>query len=868
MANFKVESKNKMTVEKKPRVYFTCHPEDFERYFAKIRDDIFKTHDCAIYYTEDMTEVIDEENKETDLERSNLFVVPVTLKLLTTPNRAMDEDVPYAFQKHIPVLPIMLDSGIDELYSKADKFGELQYLNPNSKDSTEIPYEEKLKKYLDSVLISDEMAKRVRDAFDAYIFLSYRKKDRKYANALMRLIHSHSECRDIAIWFDEFLTPGESFKASIDKILSSSKLFTLLVTPNLLEEPNGKPNFVMGEEYPTAKKSGIRILPAEMVETDKNALSEKYEGIPECMDPYMDNEFKQVLLDSVTKLATKASDIPEHNFLIGLAYLDGIDVEVNREYALELISGAADAGLLEAAEKMVDMYQTGVGVERNYHTAAGYQEKVCALYEEIYNEDSSSDNLHNLVWALFDCGNMYEFNGLIDRAKSQYQRADAVMQASLVPKDDQYLRNLAINYDMLGNACKAEGDMSMARKYYEKGLEISRNLAEKLGTVEALRDFAISCNNLGIVCKAERDLPAAREYYEKYFEISLKIVETAQTEQAVRDLIISYSNLGGMYYLEGDLPKARECYEKVLQSNKLFADIAKTIESYRDLSISYWELGSVCEAEGNLAGARDCFAMELEISKKIAEEIKTMQAFRDFAISYCNIGNICILEGNLTGARNYYEKGLEILQKLAEDTEIVEILLELSAIYEKLGDICNAEDNLTDAREFYGKSLKIRERLAQEVKMVEVLRGLAVSYERHGNICEAEENLSDARYYYEKGFKITQKLVEETNTVEAIRDMSVSYYNLGSVCEAEGNLSEARAYYEKVLEISLKLAEETKTPESYDDLAMAYYSLASVDYGRKKQFLEKAIEIYEMLTENYPQVAAYRVSLEEIKSAE
>lgn len=73
------------------------------------------------------------------------------------------------------------------------------YNNPNSHDTTEISYEEKLKKFLESVLISDEMAKRVRGAFDAYIFLSYRKKDRRYANELMRIIHAKPEYRDIAI---------------------------------------------------------------------------------------------------------------------------------------------------------------------------------------------------------------------------------------------------------------------------------------------------------------------------------------------------------------------------------------------------------------------------------------------------------------------------------------------------------------------------------------------------------------------------------------------------------------------------------------------------------------------------------------------
>ena len=64
----------------KPRVYFTCHPDDFSLYFEKVCKDIFKTHDCAIYYTEDMMVELEEENKATDLGQMNLFVIPVFIK--------------------------------------------------------------------------------------------------------------------------------------------------------------------------------------------------------------------------------------------------------------------------------------------------------------------------------------------------------------------------------------------------------------------------------------------------------------------------------------------------------------------------------------------------------------------------------------------------------------------------------------------------------------------------------------------------------------------------------------------------------------------------------------------------------------------
>ncbi|MBQ9745447.1 MAG: hypothetical protein IJW21_01325, partial [Clostridia bacterium] len=189
MANILFRTRGGSAPKGKPRVYFTCHPEDFARSFEKICEDIFKTHDCAIYYKEDMASTVPEQDKATDLGQMNLFVMPVTFRLLSQPNAAMDDDFAFAKKENIAVLPIMLETGIDEFYSKPDKFGERQYLNPYSTDMTEISYAEKLKKYLDSVLISDEMAKRIRAAFDAYIFLNYHKKDRRYANELMKIIH-------------------------------------------------------------------------------------------------------------------------------------------------------------------------------------------------------------------------------------------------------------------------------------------------------------------------------------------------------------------------------------------------------------------------------------------------------------------------------------------------------------------------------------------------------------------------------------------------------------------------------------------------------------------------------------------------------
>ena len=467
MAIFQVETKNKVDIDKKPRVYFTCHPDDFEKYFRKICDDIFKAYDCVIYYTKDMTEGIAEDEKTVDLGRNNLFVIPVTFKLLTTPNRAMDEDIPFALKEHIPVLPIMMEPGIDEFYAKPDKFGELQYLDSYSTDSTAIYYEEKLKKYLEFVLINDELAARIREAFDAYIFLSYRKKDRKYANELMRLIHSNPECRNIAIWFDEFLTPGESFKENIEKVLDDCKLFTLLVTPRLLEkviDENGKErdNYIISTELPLARKKkqekGTDIFAVEMEQTDKNALSAIC--VEDCIS-VEDAEFKERLLQAVYRMAITSSNTPEHNFLIGLAYLEGIDVEVNKSRALELITLAAENGLAEAMQKLYEMYRDGIGVQLDYKKAVIWAEKYCKYITARYSKllPKGIEAMHQLVEAYKNAGYFDKSFGL-EKKVYVYQR---IMGGRRSPNTLVARAQLAESYSELGAYKKA---LKIQKKIY------------------------------------------------------------------------------------------------------------------------------------------------------------------------------------------------------------------------------------------------------------------------------------------------------------------------------------------------------------------------------------------------------------------
>ena len=367
MAIFLAASKNKIDLNKKTSVYFTCHPEDFEKYFSMVCEHIFKAKDCSIWRTPTMTDPITEEEFENELGRVNLFVVPVTHALLTTPNRAMDVDVPYAKKAHIPILPLMMEPGLDALYAKPDKFAALQYLTPFQDDVTALSYEEKLKKHLESILGDEKQMQLVRQVFDAYIFLSYRKSDRKLANDLMRSIHSHPQYRNIAIWFDEFLIPGRNFITDIYQHLVNSKLFLLVVTPNLLNTPN----FVADEEYPAAKNLNLAILPVEMADTDQSVLESLYQDLPPCRT-LSDIAF-ETLLHNLSAQQDKRT--PEHRYLMGLAYLNGVDVEKNGEYALDYLTSAAEDGYGLAMHELYNMYNYGHGVALDYEKAIFWHKK-------------------------------------------------------------------------------------------------------------------------------------------------------------------------------------------------------------------------------------------------------------------------------------------------------------------------------------------------------------------------------------------------------------------------------------------------------------------------------------------------------------
>jgi len=665
MAKFTIKTKNQNAVREKPRVYFTSHPDDFEPYFERICHDIFKTQDCAIYYTDDLREELSDEDFECSLQSMNIFVVPITYKLLTENNRAILVDIPYAIKEGIPILPLMMESKLDLLYSKENKFGKRQYIAPHSTDLTSISYEKKLAAFLETKLSNDELRKKIRQEFDAYIFLSYRKLDRAHANELLRLIHSIPQYRDLAIWYDEFITLGENFQDEIDHALAISRAFALLVTPHLLDDPN----FVKDVEYKAANGK-LPIIPVEMEETDKDHLAQCYDNIPKCVDPDLDglrSELDRIL--SNVSVPENNSD-PKHCYLIGLAYLNGIDVEVNRERGIELITAAAEGGYAEAMHHLNQFYMQKQEYDAAVHWGKKMYEYFCKQSGE--EDDEALSALNHLIYTYLT---LHDPNNAFPLCQKSYELHSKIYGEKDV-RTLACLSNLAQCHKEMHNE---DISLEMNKRSYELLLEI---LGEK--SPETLIVMCNLASSYGIIGDNEKQVELLSRAYSLLTEISGESERI--TLIALSNLAFSHSKLNNHEEAIALQKKAYETYREVYGDDEI-----DTINALSYLALIY-------DKAGFTQNALECYERAyLLYSKTLGDENpNTLYAIKMLKLKY-------FFANDYPRALAYSEKEYILSCKINGDEHeyTLEILDTIAFLYRENNDLFKSLD-------IYNKLYKLR----------------------------------------------------------------------------------------------------------------------------------------------------------------
>jgi tetratricopeptide (TPR) repeat protein len=789
----------------KPKVYFLCHKEDFDKYFSNISSEILLQENCSIWYKENTEDNIAEELFD-DLQEMQLCVALVTGNFLNDENNALNAEFKFAMENHIPVLPIMVEEGLTEIFNK--KFGNIQLLEKTDDDT----YIEKLKKYLSSVLIGEQLIEKIRGAFDAYVFLSYRKKDKRYARELMKLIHKNDFLRDIAIWYDEYLTPGENFDNSIKEALIKSDLFMLAVTPNLYNEEN----YIMTTEYPMAKQENKPIISAEVVPVDKDELAKKYEGIPEIVNPYDTEILSDEIIKNIKKLAIKENNSsPEHNFFIGLAYLGGIDVEVDHEKALYLITDSANAGLDMAMKKLVDMYMRGDGVEINFYEALKWQQKLADLYFTIYKENNSKENINNYLDALWALGDD-EFNlGEFRKAEKNYFK-----MANLYEEINDR-KNLAFSYCKLAATSIEQGNVNKGRDYYLKSIAIYEK------------------NVKGILKKKNPD-----DYH---------------------DLFSAYCNLGQLEYDLGNSDEGKKYFKKGLEIAEYIDKKFDDKRGKENKASVYINLGTFEFSDNNMKAAKEYFEYTFSIYKLRAERVRSIASYRSLMVCYNKLADVYFCEDDYEKAKELYEAGADIAYNISEQTKTINSYKDLVFSYDRLVKLEKAMGNEEKAKQYLFTSLDIKQKLSEDSLDIGIYESLFISYNELGNIFREEGNIEDAKKAFETALDIAGVTLRQKEYISYYEDVSLSAFNLGEICCMENDLESAKEYFKIAVEKDEYIYNKRKNDMDYIKLGIALYYLSEV--SNDKEITKRAYDMFKVIHKNNPDIEDYKNIVEHLEKS-
>jgi len=745
MAKLRYITNGNQNLQGKSRVYFCGHPSDYGSTLQQIARDILETPNCVIWYDGEPDARWEEESHFSDLSNMQLFVVPVTEPFLYEPNRAFSKELPFAVRQHIPLLPIIEDSELESVFE--EKCGRFQSLKKTVKGPEPLPYKERLRKYLSQTLIGDQLSQKVLNAFDAQIFLAYRKADRQYAHQFMRMVHECPRFRNVAIWYDEFLSTGENYTEEIDTAIQHSNVFAMVVTPNIVMQPHY--NYVKENEYPAAAKQRKPVIPVEFLKTNSSALKKEYAGIPDCIPANGKDSLYAALESALVGIRlTEHIGRPERQFLLGLAYLGGIGLEKNLDYSLQYLSAAAEADFPEAMERLAGMYRYGEGVAPDLLTAVHWQSRLAWHYKNEYEKTGQRESG---IHTVFEQHKLYEYLMEAGREDEALElccgmRMFARELRKRYPRDFSAIECVTISLSDISDFLERKKSFKTSRKIQSMLLLLSKKLAQDTNLPDAHEDVSLNYQCLGSLSENCGDFASALKYYQKSLKISSAWKERDSSDSVYRRWL-------------NDLYRVGHCLLALRQPKKAESYLKECYDGYASFQASGPELWRTCDAlSGVCCQKHDLDRAEFYCGESIraAREEHGIAGRRHLAASYGRKADI-LRAKNRPDVADCYRLALDMMQRIYAETGGLEDREQLSATWGMFGDYCLVVNDTASAKEAYQNSIGAIVNLPQDEQTWATESVLAQGFQRLGLIAGREGDIRQARINFMNSIEILSR---------------------------------------------------------------------------------------------------------------
>ena len=498
------QTRGNASPKRRPRIYFCCHPADFNTCFGPIVNAVLQEKsDVAIWYYDPASGIPTGESFLTDLRQMQLFVFPVTRHFLDESSSARDVELALALQEHIPILPLVVEAGLEEEFDK--KIGNVHALSFPLAEGGKMPpaVGRLLRNIFPEPTQEEGLPDNVFGSFDAYLFLSYRKKDRAIAEKLIKMIRAKQPLDHTAIWFDEFIVPGEDYNEDIAAAIRGCSVFLLLATEHLNEVHKNKVNnYVIDKEIPAAIQNGKPIC-VILAGIDKEALPKSLASAHICSleDEESIRQTLKVILGAISRadadlpperrrVSPRLSDtlmgrkvlLDERDMLAyyyeGLACMRGILSETDPNRAFHMMQLSAQMGLPEAMRQLASMYSLGQGTEREIEGSLAWQEQ---YLDSIKDEE---DRLYQYYLGLEDLiryqsvailEGKYSEEKSGERLYEVLDKAEEVEKRGLAPKNTVSVEAKLL----LEMHCRQMGDAASADAWFHEAEAALREAGHK-----------------------------------------------------------------------------------------------------------------------------------------------------------------------------------------------------------------------------------------------------------------------------------------------------------------------------------------------------------------------------------------------------
>ena len=545
------------------------------------------------------------------------------------------------------------------------------------------------------------------------------------------------------------------------------------------------------------------------IPTDRKELLEKYTDIPTPTDARNEAELSGALFNAVKKMAIKENDAsPEHNFFIGLAYLGGVDVEINYTRAIDLITSAAEAGFVDAMEKLIDIYQNGIGVSSDYTKVVFWQRKLNdSLKSQLDIKKTTDAEIKRYSDLVFLLSNNLKRMGFGDESVAVRKEYCEFYEAfvSMRYKDDS--RKLPEAYQELFYDYSKIGLKDKARICIEKAFSHFTGDAWECDVKNVWLFTEVSRNLLKINEEAERG--KILETIDKIVELFIQRSEVLPEADRFAVLIDLYESYANILKSENKCAAAEKYY---IDSYSLIAekvDFDKVVDTriINKLLGVLHSLNLLKRYEGKEEESKKYALKTVDMCLKYIDWIERFEYDKSRKIlmisdQYNGISNQYKNSGIYFDALCYGEKRCKYLENAAENGLTVKFAKLLESAYYDLIAIYKAKE------------------CTQELSGEEKENKAAVIKKRIETL----------------GF-IFERYNEEPDSLYALRRACDTLHALISSHMSIGDKKEATDYTEKKLKLSLDIYAKTRF---LSDAYSAYYD-ASYFYERLEQY-DKAVE--------------------------